>query len=324
MESQPREVRIRASKNINNFFLDNNLSFLVSSHENGQVIALGVENNDFSYHSYRCAKPMGIAVTPDRLLVVADDSIKYFVLSQYRDCDSHDIQKKLGLHFIASHSRYLGKIDCHEIAIVGDLIIFANTKFNCLSKVDDRFHFVPIWKPDFIDKIIYQDRCHLNGFTYDSVSNLGFFVTSHGQKNTFKSWNDEINPLQGCLLHSEFGCMLNENLSMPHSPRIWRDKVLFCNSGFGTLDIYNIKTGLHQSILKLPGFTRGLVVVGNYAVVGFSKARERSFFKNLPISGSNGNAGTLKCGLAVVDLLQFKVIHGIEFISSVNEILPCY
>ena len=318
------ELKIRTTKKIAEFFSEHNFSILISSHENGQIISLGSLKKQFAYRAYTCAKPMGIAATTDRLAVVADDSIKLFNLKKY----SNSLASKNGedqvssSHFIASFSRYLGKIDCHEIVLSDESIIFANTKLNCLCEVREtsQNHFIPIWKPDFIDSLVYEDRCHLNGLDCDPRSKGDFVVSCHGHQNHHKSWSNDIQPDQGCLIHSRHGTLLNENLSMPHSPRFWNDQIVFCNSGYGTLNLYNIDSGQHEIIVQLPGFTRGLSIFKQYAIVGFSKVRERSFFKNLPILDRIKNNDDLRCGLAIIDLVERRMIHGIEFLGLVNEV----
>lgn len=318
------ELKIRTTKKISEFFSEHNFSILISSHENGQVISLGALDQKFTFRTYTCAKPMGIAATNDRLAIVADDSIKFFNLKKIPNSQGNTIRKSQNFSssFVASHSNYLGKIDCHEIVFSDKSIIFANTKLNCLCEVGDQSqnHFIPIWKPDFIDSLVYEDRCHLNGLACDPRSEGDFVVSCHGHQNHHKSWSNDIQPDQGCLIHSRHGTLLNENLSMPHSPRFWNDQIVFCNSGYGTLDLYSIESGKHETIYQLPGFTRGLSIFKNYAIVGFSKARERTFFKNLPILDDIKYNKDLQCGLAIIDLRERRMVHGIELLGFVNEV----
>ena len=324
MDSPVTELKIRTTKKIAEFFSEHNFSILISSHENGQVISLGSLDHQFTYRAYTCAKPMGMSATSDRLAIVADDSIKLFNLKKY----SNSQDQKNGQYqesassFVSSHSRYLGKIDCHEIAFLDESIVFANTKLNCLCEVGElnQNHFVPIWKPAFIDRIVYEDRCHLNGLACDPGREDDFVVSCHGHQNFKKSWSNDQQPDQGCLIHSRHGTLLSDGLVMPHSPRFWNNQIVFCNSGYGTLDLFDIESGKHETIFQLPGFTRGLSIFKQYAIVGFSKARERSFFKNLPILDGIKKDNDLRCGLAIIDLVERRMIHGIEFLGLVNEV----
>jgi uncharacterized protein (TIGR03032 family) len=51
----------------------------------------------------------------------------------------------------------------HDIAFGNHGIYAINSSFSYLCKVDGNFNFKPIWQPPFIDKLVSEDRCHLNG-----------------------------------------------------------------------------------------------------------------------------------------------------------------
>ena len=40
------------------------------------------------------------------------------------------------------------------------------------SKIDDEYNFTPYWTPPFIDKIVSEDRCHLNGMAMKSKESI--------------------------------------------------------------------------------------------------------------------------------------------------------
>ena len=68
---------------------------------------------------------------------------------------------------------------------------------------------------------------------------------------------------------------------------------------------------------RFPGYTRGLAIHGNLAIVGLSKIRESSTFGGLPISERPEG---LKCGIAIVDLSTKQLVSQFEFKSGVDEI----
>jgi uncharacterized protein (TIGR03032 family) len=49
------------------------------------------------------------------------------------------------------------------MAWAGDDLWVVNTRFSCLCTLDDRFSFVPRWRPPFVPALAAEDRCHLNG-----------------------------------------------------------------------------------------------------------------------------------------------------------------
>jgi uncharacterized protein (TIGR03032 family) len=106
-------------------------------------------------------------------------------------------------------------------------------------------------------------------------------------------------------------------LSMPHSPRLYADKLWVLESGYGRLSTVDIKTGKLTTVAEMPGFTRGLDFIGPFALVGLSQIRETSTFNNLPI------VQTLKeriCGVWVIDLRSGQIVGFLRFEGAVQEI----
>ena len=68
---------------------------------------------------------------------------------------------------------------------------------------------------------------------------------------------------------------------------------------------------------EVPGFARGLALIGPYAFVGLSKIRETSAMDGVPLAERRIQ---LKCGVAVVDLDSGTLRGTFEFCSGVDEI----
>ena len=57
-----------------------------------------------------------------------------------------------------------GDLDLHDIAMATDgRIIFVATLFNSLATISERASFQPLWRPPFVNSLVAEDRCHLNG-----------------------------------------------------------------------------------------------------------------------------------------------------------------
>ncbi len=113
------------------------------------------------------------------------------------------------------------------------------------------------------------------------------------------------------------GELLTRGLSMPHSPR-WHDGRLWVlESGTGGVVLVDPATGRRDTVLQLPGFTRGWALVGPYAFVGLSKIRPTSAMDGVPIAERRDE---LKCGVAVVDLRRGVLIGLLEFQTAIEEI----
>ena len=85
----------------------------------------------------------------------------------------------------------------------------------------------------------------------------------------------------------------------------------------GEVVTVNLASGKQEKIVSLPGYTRGLALMGQYAFVGLSKIRETATFGNLPICDRFDD---LKCGICVVDLKTRQMISCLEFQEGVDEI----
>jgi len=207
-----------------------------------------------------------------------------------------------------------GDIGVHELAWAGDELWVVNTRFSCLCTLDPDYSFVPRWRPPFVTALAAEDRCHLNGLAI--VEGRPKYVTALGETNTKDGWRAH-KPHGGCLVDVPRGEILLRGLSMPHSPR-WHDgRLWLLESGTGQLVLVDPATGRRESVTELPGFARGLALVGPYAFVGLSKIRPTSAMDGVPLADRRER---LKCGVAVVDLRSGQTTAFLEFQSAVEEI----
>ena len=189
-----------------------------------------------------------------------------------------------------------------------------STRFSCLCTLDPDYSFVPRWRPPFITALAAEDRCHLNGLAM--VDGQPGFVTALGTTDTRDGWRAD-KPQGGCIMEVASGAFVTRGLAMPHSPR-WHDNRLWVlESGTGSLVLVDQATGQRESIAQLPGFTRGLAIVGPYAFVGLSKIRPTSAMDGVPLAERRSE---LKCGIAAIDLRSAQTIAFLEFQTAVEEI----
>lgn len=86
---------------------------------------------------------------------------------------------------------------------------------------------------------------------------------------------------------------------------------------FERLVLVDGATGSCRSVAELPGFARGLALVGPYAFIGLSKIRKTSAMAGVPLAERREQ---LKCGVAAADLRSGRVIAFLEFQTAVEEI----
>jgi len=189
-----------------------------------------------------------------------------------------------------------------------------NTLFSCLCTLHDRYSFVPRWRPPFVSGFLNEDRCHLNGLAM--AEGAPRCVTALGESDTPGGWRaDKVTG--GCIIDVASGATILRGLAMPHSPRLHQGKLLVLESGRGRLLHVDEASGRATELAQLPGYPRGMALLGRYAFIGLSRIRESNTFGGLPISEAGRE---LLCGLAVVDLNARKLVGLVDFKSAVNEI----
>ena len=226
--------------------------------------------------------------------------------------------------FVPRTIHVTGSLDAHDIGIDSDdRPIFVNTRFNCLAAVDPRHSFVEIWRPKFIDALIDEDRCHLNGLAMDYGRSA--FATAISRSNTIDGWRDR-RASGGIVICVESGAIICSGLSMPHSPRLYRDRLWVLNSGTGEFGVLamsadRVRTeSKFQPVAFCPGFLRGLAFSGNFAFVGLSKPRY-SRFTGLELDDKLRDADSdAWCGLQVIDLDNGCCAEWFRIDGSVSEL----
>ena len=131
--------------------------------------------------------------------------------------------------------------------------------FGCLATLSQRASFQPLWRPPFLSALVPEDRCHLNGLAMRD--GRAAFVTVVSRSDVADGWRDKRRD-GGCVLDVASGEAVCTGLSMPHSPRWYRDRLWVLNSGTGELGSVDLASGRFEPIAFCPGYLRGLVVPG--------------------------------------------------------------
>ena len=110
-------------------------------------------------------------------------------------------------------------------------------------------------------------------------------------------------------------------LSMPHSPRVYQDKLWVLNSGTGDLGYVDRSSGAFTSTTFCPGYPRGLAFHDHYAIVGLSKLRQNKTFEGLVLQENLAAKKTeARCGLQIIDLQTGDVVHWLRIEGIVEEL----
>lgn len=212
-----------------------------------------------------------------------------------------------------------GDLDIHDLAVeASGRVVFVNTLFGCLATISETHHFVPLWKPPFLSRLAAEDRCHLNGLALEHGK--AKYVTAVSQSDVPDGWRDRRHD-GGCVIDVESSEIIATGLSMPHSPRVYRDKLWLLNSGTGYFGFIDRATGQFEKVPFCPGYLRGLSFHGDYAIVGMSKSRASKTFSGLALDENlKASDAEARCGVQVIDLKSGDVVHWIRIEGVVSEL----
>lgn len=289
-------------------------SIAISTYQAGKVIFISApEPKRLVQLPRNFDKPMGLALRDNHLAVATRDQV--VVLGNAR---------KMAPNFPAQPNTYdalflpravyfTGETDIHDLMWIRDELWGVNTRFSCLSVIDPEFSFKPFWKPWFIDTLTPQDQCHLNGVAI--VNEAPHYASALGMSHLPEGWrSDKLTG--GILIDVPKNKLLAKGLGMPHSPRVYDDRLFVLLSATGELAEIDRDSGKAVVRKNFNGFVRGMDRIGEFLFIGLSRLRETSSaFRDLPIADKS-----LFAGVAVVHLPTFAVAGYIKYETSVEEI----
>ena len=212
-----------------------------------------------------------------------------------------------------------GDLDIHDVVVeASGRVVFVNTLFGCLATTSQNHSFVPLWKPTFLSKLAAEDRCHLNGLALKDGA--ARYVTAVGQTDVADGWRDRRRD-GGCVIDVQTNEIVVSGLSMPHSPRFYRERLWLLDSGTGFFGSADLDRGVFEPVTFCPGYLRGLTFVGNYAVVGISQPRENRTFSGLALDDNlKQRDAEPRCGVYVIDLNTGDIVHWLRMEGIVSEL----
>lgn len=212
-----------------------------------------------------------------------------------------------------------GDVDVHDIVVTEEgRVVFVNTLFNCLATISQTHSFAPMWKPPFISKLAAEDRCHLNGIALDRGKPR--YVTAVSQSDIVDGWRDRRRD-GGCVIDIESNELVASGLSMPHSPRVYRDQLWLLNSGTGYFGRIDRSNGGFEPLAFCAGYLRGMAFTTDFAVVGLSRPRENKTFTGLDLDNHlAARDAEARCGLQVIDLRTMDIAHWLRIEGVVAEL----
>lgn len=289
--------------NIPSLLSQANCSLVLSTIKGNRLVCISAKNEkELVQTSYSFPMPKGISVQSDQLALACKEEV--FVFKKMHQEDWH-----------LQQSYPIGNLDIHDLHFAKQQLWAVNTVYSSIGTIGGPSSFTPHWQPPFIDQLVPEDRCHLNGLVLKNDTPL--YATALNSGNSPRSWR--FAPVKsGVLIHIPSNEILLRGLSYPHTPQFYDNKLYILNSGLGELICVDEANGTYEVVAKMEGFVRGMARCGDHLFIGYSKRRK--------VSSSAGKLGLGKkidcTGIAVVNLLRGQIVGEIDqaFFQNIDEI----
>ena len=293
-----------------------NASLVFTTYRVGKVFLIGMQPDGrlsvFERTFNRC---MGLCAAGDGFFMSSLFQLWRFdnVLDRGRSHNGYDRA------YVPMSGHTTGDLDIHDMAVDHKgRLVFVNTLFSCLATAGGKASFVPLWRPPFVSKLAAEDRCHLNGLAMDQGKPA--YVTAVAPTDVADGWRDK-RANGGCVVDVRTNAIVASGLSMPHSPRLYRGKLWLLNSGTGEFGTVDPASGRFEPVAFCPGYLRGLAFIGDYAVVGLSRARQNHTFAGLALDEAlRKKNAEAQCGIYVIDLRSGDAVHWLRLEGIVEEL----
>jgi uncharacterized protein (TIGR03032 family) len=310
------KVEKSCSRGLAAWLAGNRLSLAISSYQTGRVYLVGSDKSGrVSFFERIFERAMGIVGNAQRLYLGG-----LYQLWRFENVlrSNEVIHGQFDKCYVPRNAQTIGDLDIHELGIrKNGKVVFINTKYSCLAELSMTHSFKVIWKPDFISKLAPEDRCHLNGLAM--VEGEPKYVTAVCKSDAVDGWRDRRKD-GGVVIDIETNEIVCEGLSMPHSPRWANGKLWVLNAGTGQLGWVDFENKAFVPLTFLPGFARGLSIIGNTAAVGLSKPRNQRF-EGLQLDEELTKRDVEPwCGVQIVSLTNGDVQNWIRFDGDITEI----
>ena len=309
-------LELMGSRQFNSWLHEQKISLAFTTYQAGKVFFIGLQpDGRLSIFERTFSRSMGLWATPQTLWM----SSLYQLWRFENALTENQIYQGYDRLYVPQIGYTTGDLDIHDIAVDCEgKVVFANTLFSCLATISDRYSFVPLWQPFFISKLAAEDRCHLNGLAMKDGKPR--YVTAVGKTDVADGWRD-CRSNGGCVIDVCENAILATGLAMPHSPRVYQDRLWILNSGTGYFGSVDLDSGKFEPLTFCPGYLRGLAFVGDYAIVGLSQPRENRTFSGLPLDDNlRTKNAEARCGLMVININTGDIVHWLRITGIVREL----
>lgn len=315
--AKPQAFEASASRHFGGWLADNGVSLACTTYQANLMFFIGADRDGrWSMYWRLLNRCMGMATRGNSLYV----SSLYQLWRFENVLRPGEIRGNDDRIYVPRTGYVTGDIDIHDIGFGHrGRPIFVSAMYSCLATVSATDSFVPLWQPSFISKLAAEDRCHLNGLAMREGRPA--FVTMVAETDIADGWREHCRD-GGAVTDVASNEVVLRGLSMPHSPRWYRDRLWLHNSGTGEFGYVDLAAGTFEPVCFLPGYLRGLAFVGDFALVGMSRPRRKEeFFNGLALRErlEANNVGA-RCGLAIINLRTGDAEQWLRFDGTVQEL----
>lgn len=214
--------------------------------------------------------------------------------------DLKDPPQADGVLMPAATTFYPGSLYLHDLAFVGGALHGNAVAHNAVVHLMPGGVFEPVWWPKSMEgpqgPDFGRNYLQLNSIAAGGDLATSFFSAS-AEKPGARRPGQQNFPVdgRGVIFSGASGQPICRGLTRPHSARLWRGRVWVDNSGYGELGV--VRGGRLEVAAHLPGWTRGLYIKNDVALVGVSRVlpRFKQYAPGLEVDKS-------RCGVYAVDL----------------------
>lgn len=181
--------------------------------------------------------------------------------------------------FVPVASRfYPGSLYIHDLALLHGVLHANAVGHNAVVRLDRDAGFERVWWPKCIEKngrpVFSSNHIQLNSIAAGRTLRDSFFSASAAAMGRRRPGHLNFpTDRRGVIFSSRTREPICTELTRPHSARLADGQIWVANSGYGEVGF--VRDGRLETIQRLPGWTRGLCIVGEVMFVATSRVIPR-------------------------------------------------
>ena len=211
-----------------------------------------------------------------------------------------------------SAAYYPGSLYIHDLAMVGGKLHANAVGHNAVVHLADGNHFERVWWPKCIEvkgaPVFSRNHIQLNSIAAGKTLRASFYSASSDRIERLRPGHLNY-PVdgRGVIFSGATREPVCTGLTRPHSARLGKDGEIWVdNSGYG--EVGRVEGGRLEVVRRLPGWTRGLCLIGDVAIVGTSRIIPK-FARYAP----GLDAASSICGIHAISCATGELLGSLEW-----------